>query len=227
MGWVPSGMIYISIPDEVAQYAEGERISSYFDLGQVVDDEKGVKHDWLWTTRATPIRSTSTNSGYFTEIRRRHRYETAYRQKELVGFFPVHIEPAEPGRRERFFSLIFQDDAVRYLEERYVFDGALVRLVESDPYQPVEWKCRDQGGTARGRQNENRQSHRARILSSNVSSAAWCMPSSAEEPNLLGFDFPVYFNTVGRQELSHMRMLALGQLRNGSERNVRRLDRET
>ncbi len=39
-GWVLSRNLAMSIPDEVAQYAEGKRITSYFDLGAVNDDEK-------------------------------------------------------------------------------------------------------------------------------------------------------------------------------------------
>ena len=108
VGWVLSRNLYMSIPDEVAQYAEGQRISSYFDLGQVVDDEKGVKHNWLWTTSSKPQPFDFDKFRVFYWNRRRHRYETAYRQKELVGFFPVHVEPAEPGRRNDYFPSFFR-----------------------------------------------------------------------------------------------------------------------
>ena len=37
-GWVLSRMVSMAIPDEVAQYAEGHRITSYFSLGKVDDD---------------------------------------------------------------------------------------------------------------------------------------------------------------------------------------------
>ena len=50
VGWVLARNLYMGIPDDVAQYAEGQRISSYFDLGAVEDEEKGTKHNWLWTT---------------------------------------------------------------------------------------------------------------------------------------------------------------------------------
>src|SRR5205823_1503129 len=50
-GWVLTGKTYMAIPDEVAQYAEGHRITSYFPLGDVQDDGK-IKHHWLWTTIA-------------------------------------------------------------------------------------------------------------------------------------------------------------------------------
>lgn len=136
VGWVLSRNLYMSIPDEVAQYAEGQRISSYFDLGLVVDELKGNKHNWLWTTssQAQPFDFDKFRVFYWN--RRRHRYETAYRQKDLVGFYPVQVEPAQPDKRERYFSLILEDDAGRYTRKHYVFDGALVHLVSTDPYQP-------------------------------------------------------------------------------------------
>jgi hypothetical protein len=49
VGWVLSRMLVMSIPDEVAQYSEGRRITSYFSLGTVQDEDK-VRHHWVWTT---------------------------------------------------------------------------------------------------------------------------------------------------------------------------------
>ncbi|MGA6983125.1 MAG: hypothetical protein WBZ11_16345, partial [Candidatus Sulfotelmatobacter sp.] len=49
VGWVLTRPLSMAIPDEVAQYAEGHRITSYFPLGQVHDDDQ-VKNNWLWTT---------------------------------------------------------------------------------------------------------------------------------------------------------------------------------
>ena len=48
-GWVLTRLVSMAIPDEVAQYAEGKRIVSYFPLGEVVDDGE-KKQTWLWTT---------------------------------------------------------------------------------------------------------------------------------------------------------------------------------
>ena len=39
----------MAIPDDVAQYAEGRRITSYFPLGETKDGNT-VKKSWLWTT---------------------------------------------------------------------------------------------------------------------------------------------------------------------------------
>lgn len=136
IGWVLSRNLYMSIPDEVAQYAEGQRISSYFDLGTVEDEEKGTKHDWLWTTSSEPQPCDFDRFRVFYWNRRRHRYETSYRQKDLTGFFPVEVEPASPGEVQRRFSVILQDDNGKYWKKRYSFDGTLVHLVSTEPYEP-------------------------------------------------------------------------------------------
>jgi hypothetical protein len=136
VGWALSRNLYMAIPEEVMQYAEGQRITSYFDLGPVVDEVKGVKHNWLWTTSSRPQPFEFDRFRVFYWNRRRHRYETSYRAKDLIGYFPIEVEPAQTSVRSRYFSLILQDDAGNYWKKRYVFDGALVHLVSSDPYQP-------------------------------------------------------------------------------------------
>ena len=49
VGWVLTRALSMAIPDEVAQYAEGHRITSYFALGHIEDGDS-VKNNWLWTT---------------------------------------------------------------------------------------------------------------------------------------------------------------------------------
>src|SRR6202030_973377 len=51
-GWVLSSRLYMAMPDEVAQYAEGHRITSYFSLGKIRDGDQ-QKDIWLWTTAGT------------------------------------------------------------------------------------------------------------------------------------------------------------------------------
>jgi hypothetical protein len=88
-GWVLTRRINMAIPDEVAQYAEGRRIVAYFPLGYV-QDENAKKAIWLWAT------SGGAHEGYdFDSFRvfiwnlRRHRYETAYIERNLEGYLPV------------------------------------------------------------------------------------------------------------------------------------------
>jgi len=79
----------MAVPDEVAQYAEGRRITAYFSLGKITDADK--THDiWLWTTVESGQHDYDFDSyRVFTWSLRHHRYETAYIQRRVEGFAPV------------------------------------------------------------------------------------------------------------------------------------------
>jgi SH3-like domain-containing protein len=135
-GWVLSRNLVMSIPDEVAQYAEGKRISSYFDLGSVPDEEKGTKHNWLWTT-SSAIQSFDYDAWrVFLWNRRRHRYETSYRQRDVEGYFPVQVEPPDASPAGRVFHLIMKDDDGKFRRRTYLFDGVRVHLTGTEYYTP-------------------------------------------------------------------------------------------
>ena len=135
-GWVLSRNLNISIPDEVAQYGEGKRIAAYFDLGTVNDQEKGVKHDWLWAVSAEVQSFDFDAIRVFTWNRRRHRYETAFRARDLEGYFPIRVDTPEAGSLNRTFSVIDRDDDGKYWLRHYAFDGNRVRLSGKEPFQP-------------------------------------------------------------------------------------------
>jgi hypothetical protein len=133
-GWVLSRNLMMSIPDEVAQYAEGKHITSFFDLGSVSDEEKGTKHNWLWTTTSEMEPFDFDGWRVFIWNRRRHRYETSHRARDLEGYFPVIVDPAEPGSSERTFHLTFKEDDGKLWVHNYTFDGMLVHAPSKIPY---------------------------------------------------------------------------------------------
>ncbi len=135
-GWVLSRNLVMLIPDEVAQYAEGRRISSFFDLGQVNDDQKGAKHNWLWTTLSGTESYDFDGWRVFLWNRRRHRYETSYRQRDLEGYFPVHVDPPDASAFGRSFQLITKDDDGRFRRRTYLFDGTRIHLTGTEEYHP-------------------------------------------------------------------------------------------
>ena len=135
-GWVLSRNLMMSIPDDVAQYAEGKHITSYFDLGTVNDDEKGPKHNWLWTTRSGAQTFDFDSWRVFLWNRHRHRFETSYRQRDVEGYFPVHVDAPQAGSNARTFQLIMKDDDGRFRRRTYLFDGTLVHLTATADYQP-------------------------------------------------------------------------------------------
>ncbi len=132
-GWVLSRMYNMAIPDEVAQYAEGHRITSYFPLGSITDDEQGVKNHWLWTTMAGVDPDDDFDSfRVFIWNRRRHRYETAYIEKRIEGHYPVQAGlDGKPGE----FSIITTDDSGRWIKRTFILEGYLVRKLSVEPYQ--------------------------------------------------------------------------------------------
>jgi hypothetical protein len=113
-GWILTRRAFMAIPDEVAQYAEGRRITSYFPIGEVRDGDQ-VKKIWLWTTIEQSLQPYDFDSyRVFTWNLRRHRYETAYIQRRVKGYFPTLIESpgfsvcleTGGGRVRRVYSLV-------------------------------------------------------------------------------------------------------------------------
>lgn len=138
VGWVLTRNLLMSIPDEVAQYAEGKHITSFFDLGTVSDDVKGPKHNWLWTTSAPGVTYDFDSWRVFLWNKRRHRYETSFRQRDLEGYFPVHVEPPDPeSPLIRTFQLITKDDDGKMRRRTYTFDAHLVHLAKTEDYNPA------------------------------------------------------------------------------------------
>jgi Bacterial SH3 domain len=124
-GWVLTRMLGMAIPDEVAQYAEGHRIVSYFPIGQVQDGDV-KKTIWLWTTTRDSRAAWDFDSfRVFTWSMRRHRYETAHIERDIQGYSPVLLtssgfticmDKKDGQRMRREFTL--QGNSVRYTAEQ-------------------------------------------------------------------------------------------------------------
>jgi hypothetical protein len=136
VGWVLTRNLVMSIPDDVAQYAEGRRITSYFSLGTVNDEEKGRKNNWLWTTASEQETCDFDAWRVFLWNRKRHRYETSYREHGVEGYFPVQVQPGDQNASERTFQLIMRDDAGKLFVHTYGFDGVRVHGTGTEPYDP-------------------------------------------------------------------------------------------
>jgi hypothetical protein len=134
-GWVLSRLIMMAIPDEVAQYAEGHHITSYFSLG-TVKDRGQPKHHWLWTTTPNRLQPADFDSfRVFVWNARRHRYETTHIERGLAGYFPVNVSTVEGAVR---FALSFRGRDKQLLRRTYEFRDLKVRLVAKSPWHPPE-----------------------------------------------------------------------------------------
>jgi hypothetical protein len=149
VGWVLARQLYMSVPDEVAQYAEGNRITAYLALGDVQDGDQ-LKHNWLWTTAASSLKTAEFDSfRVFVWSKSRHRYETAFIERNVTGFYPVEVAdvPADKkasGRKvvdanadkEKGFSLVVQEKDGALYKRTYGFSGYHVRLISKAPVVP-------------------------------------------------------------------------------------------
>ena len=142
-GWVLSGSLKMNIPDEVAQYSEGRRITSYFATGDVNDNGQ-VRHHWLWTTLSNnrvPYEFDSFR--YFIWNLRKHRYETAYVERNLKGYYPTEVRPVQvagPKQTDTFpgFSVVVEENGIRY-RKTYSYQIYLVHLVSKEKIEtPAE-----------------------------------------------------------------------------------------
>jgi hypothetical protein len=132
-GWVLARQISMSIPDEVAQYAEGHVITGYLSLGK---DQKAGKDNWLWTTRASGMQDYDFDSfRVFVWSTKRSRYETAYIERNVRGRFPIEAQGSS-GDDGVAFSVVLEDKDGQVYKRTYAFSGYRVKMVAKAPYQP-------------------------------------------------------------------------------------------
>jgi hypothetical protein len=131
-GWVLTRMLVMAIPDDVAQYAEGHRITSFFALGDVQDGDV-TKKNWLWTTITQGLEPYEFDSfRVFIWSRKHHRYETAYIERRVIGHFPVLVNTAGASPS---FSVIVEGNDDRFYRKTYSFEGYRIRMVSREPYE--------------------------------------------------------------------------------------------
>lgn len=133
-GWALGSRLYPGIPIEVAQYAEGRRITSYFPLGQVHDKSLGqTKTTWLWTQVGRGV-----DDADFDRIRvfrwsaSRDAYQTIKLERGLKGRLPIAVEPGEAEGAGYTFSIQVEDEG-RWLERTYQVKGQRVITLGEQP----------------------------------------------------------------------------------------------
>lgn len=164
-GWVLARMVDVDIPLEIAQYAEGKRIVASFILNTVQD----VNPD-TGQTRAMPqylVLTTEPKDGQpfdynhirvFSWNRARHRYETAYRERDLFGVFPASVGHAVFDKEGDLptFTLHVKDDKGQTIEKKYKMNGPIVRRILSPEEEAAQKQALEQKLAQRKAEREAR-----------------------------------------------------------------------
>lgn len=131
VGWVLARMIDLDVPLEVAQYAEGQRIVAFFVLDQVQDGDKKVpQYLTVLTEPKDGLPFDFNQIRVFTWNVKRHRYETAYRER-MNGALPVTVsqENFDKDGTLPVFTVRVQDDDGKVSERKYKLNTPIVRRV--------------------------------------------------------------------------------------------------
>jgi SH3-like domain-containing protein len=132
VGWVLARMADVDVPLDIAQYAEGQRIVAAFVLDQVQDGDKQVpQYLTLLTEPKDGMPFDYNQIRVFTWNVKRHRYETAYRERNLNGVLPVTVSRENFGKEGDLpvFVLRVKDDSGNIVERKYKLDTPMVRRV--------------------------------------------------------------------------------------------------
>ncbi len=145
VGWVLLRMVDLDVPLDVAQYAEGQRITGYFVLNTVeetIDDEAKQEPQYLVLLNEPKdgIPWDYNQIRVFTRNRARHRYETAYRERNLEGYFPVQVGHQMFDKEGDLptFTIHEKNDAGQIVAVTYKMNGPIVRRVLTPEEEAAE-----------------------------------------------------------------------------------------
>lgn len=101
-GWIYGRMMDATAPDALARYAEGQHIVGAYVLATVDDPESNIVNNGQPVTRipeyVTVLSPFKAGLPYdFNQVRvfiwnvKKHRYETAFRERNIAGYLPVEL----------------------------------------------------------------------------------------------------------------------------------------
>lgn len=132
VGWMLGRMMDLEVPLEIAQYAEGQRLVAFFVLNEVADGDKKVpEYLTLLTDPKDGAPYDFNQARVYTWNVRKHRYETAYRERNLNGFLPVTISHENFDKEGSLpvFVVQVKDDAGNLVSRKYKLNTPIVRRV--------------------------------------------------------------------------------------------------
>jgi SH3-like domain-containing protein len=104
VGWMLSRRLDVDVPDEIAGYSEGQKIVGAYALTRVYDAESSLPDkmvpEYVSVTNAYKdgLPYDFDQVRVFTWNTKKHRYETAYRQRNIEGYLPVTVSQGKNGQ---------------------------------------------------------------------------------------------------------------------------------
>lgn len=155
VGWMLSRRLDVDVPDTIAGYSEGQRIVGAYKLTTVSDPESSFPNGEApeYVTVTSPYKDglpyDFNQARIFIWNTKKHRYETAYRVRNIEGYLPVTVTMQafdKVGTVPVFsFKAAADDDSVAVESATgaahaanttvltYRLEGAIVRKVEPAP----------------------------------------------------------------------------------------------
>jgi len=155
VGWLLARMVDLDVPLEIAQYAEGQRFVAFFKLNEVQDEDKKVPQYLALLTEPKDGQSFDFDKVHvFTWNVKRHRYETAYRERNLNGVLPVTVTHEDFGKEGDLpvFILRVKDDSGNVVERKYKLNTPMVRRVLAPGEVPAK-----PAAAAKGKRRKRRE----------------------------------------------------------------------
>lgn len=175
VGWVRGRTLDEDVPDAVAGLAEGQKIVGAYVLKTVNDPESSVPGGKVpeYVTLLSPWKDglpyDFDQVRVFTWNTKKHRYETAYRERNIAGYLPITVSQQTFGnQQEPVFSFrVATGDAMAIdtqtgmvrpgatTTESYHMEGVIVRRIGDQPPPPPT-------SSANNHQEERHRHHRRR-----------------------------------------------------------------
>ncbi|HWX53586.1 MAG TPA: SH3 domain-containing protein [Verrucomicrobiae bacterium] len=148
-GWVLGRLLYVEVPIEIAQYAEGQRTTAIFKLDEAEDrGKKFSEYLVLLTENKDGLSYDFDQVRVFTWNSRAHRYETAFSQHHVSGVLPVVMGReafGDEGPLPTFTWHVKDDDSTLH-EQKFKFKSPRVQRVLAPGEGPPATPHRRQHG---------------------------------------------------------------------------------
>ena len=127
VGWVLGGLVVFDIPADIAQYSEGYTYAAVKTINRVQDSFAGPINWYVVGERKPGLDPHVDFSGIrvFTWNLKKHRYETAFRTKDLRGVYPLEI--GQEGVNPTFRIYEMGENGAQKTPRDFVMYGVIVR----------------------------------------------------------------------------------------------------